>query len=568
MPTPHQRQSPSKRRPATSAFSSARSIDFLCLGGSSLFLLPFLFVLPEADYRAPVATTMLLDRAPHQPSALRRTPTRSSIAASPERRFGRTSAARCRRATSLPGLIAPAILVAFCAFAIVRGDARLLGYGGNVMALFVGWHYVKQGYGMLMVDAVLKRKFFKDPEKKVFLVNSYLVWIFAWLSVNDAISKQHLWGLEYYTFAVPGADRLDRRRSRRWRAGSVSLWVLYTRWRENGGLPWNGVLAYSVSLYLWLLFVRVNPLWLLVVPALHSLQYLIVVWRYELNYEKSREGRDASADRSVRRAHFRQPLLRKAWRSSSRPGFCSAISASGACRNFSTSSCLTTRRLRRHDVPVRVLDLHQRPPLLLGQRDVAAGEPGHAEISVQLMRAMWSDNLPIYGASRGAVQCGGLASKPCDDRHSSDFAARQCPAASGAWRQRSRDGRRRARARSPRATCTGRKSGEQRAVQEIDRERARAHVALPRVVIGAERRRRAGVVAVARKHAPQRRHIAEAEVQPCAPIGGKRCAASPTSIVRRAAKRSASAAPSGKSAGRLSSRIAPWIELRALFDRA
>jgi hypothetical protein len=50
------------------------------------------------------------------------------------------------------------------------------------------------------------------------------------------------------------------------------------------------VLAYAVSLYLWLLFVQVNPLWLLVVPALHSLQYLIVVWRYELNFERGREG--------------------------------------------------------------------------------------------------------------------------------------------------------------------------------------------------------------------------------------------------------------------------------------
>jgi hypothetical protein len=59
-------------------------------------------------------------------------------------------------------------------------------------------------------------------------------------------------------------------------------------------LPWNGVLAYSVSIYLWLLFVWVDPLWLLIVPALHSLQYLAVVWRYELNYERGREGGDAA----------------------------------------------------------------------------------------------------------------------------------------------------------------------------------------------------------------------------------------------------------------------------------
>ena len=102
------------------------------------------------------------------------------------------------------------------------------------MALFVGWHYVKQGYGMLMVDAVLKRRFFKDPEKKVFLVNSYVVWIFAWLSVNQAISEQQLWGLQYYTFAFP-APIIYAGALAAIGAGLASLWVLVSRFRATGG---------------------------------------------------------------------------------------------------------------------------------------------------------------------------------------------------------------------------------------------------------------------------------------------------------------------------------------------
>ena len=258
-------------------------VDFLCLGGSSLFLLPLLFILPDADYRATLATTMLivahLVNHPHFAASYQifyRGFTRKAFRAD----LGRVMQARYIFA----GIVAPALLVGFCAYAVLRGDARLLGFGGNIMALFVGWHYVKQGYGMLMVDAVLKRKFFKDPDKKVFLVNSYLVWIFAWLSVNDAITESQLWGLQYYTFAVPAPIVIGFGLAAA-AGGLLSLWVLMTRWRENGGLPWNGVLAYCVSLYLWLLFVRVDPLWLLVVPALHSLQYLVVVWRYELNYE-------------------------------------------------------------------------------------------------------------------------------------------------------------------------------------------------------------------------------------------------------------------------------------------
>jgi hypothetical protein len=62
------------------------------------------------------------------------------------------------------------------------------------------------------------------------------------------------------------------------------VYVLAQRWRETrGALPWNGIIAYLTTLYLWVIFVRVNPLVLVVVPTFHSLQYLAVVWRYQLN---------------------------------------------------------------------------------------------------------------------------------------------------------------------------------------------------------------------------------------------------------------------------------------------
>jgi hypothetical protein len=260
-------------------------VDFLCLGGGSLFVLPLLFLLPTAEYGATVATLMLLlshfinhPHFAHSYQIFYRGFGTKALTPS----LGRTMQARYLFA----GLVVPALLISFCAFAIIRGDARLLGLGGNFMALFVGWHYVKQGYGMLMVDAALKRRFFNDHEKKIFLINCYAVWGYAWLSVNAAMHKTELWGLQYYSFAIPasivtGAGILALM------AGAATLWAFAKRWRTAGSLPANGVMAYLVSLYLWLLFVRINPLWLLVVPAFHSLQYLVVVWRYQSNYEKA-----------------------------------------------------------------------------------------------------------------------------------------------------------------------------------------------------------------------------------------------------------------------------------------
>ncbi len=37
------------------------------------------------------------------------------------------------------------------------------------------------------------------------------------------------------------------------------------------------------TLYVWVGFARVNPLVYVVIPTFHSLQYLTVVWRYQLN---------------------------------------------------------------------------------------------------------------------------------------------------------------------------------------------------------------------------------------------------------------------------------------------
>jgi hypothetical protein len=46
------------------------------------------------------------------------------------------------------------------------------------MVFFTGWHYVKQGYGMLMVSSVLTRSFYNEAEKKIFLLTPILYGVF------------------------------------------------------------------------------------------------------------------------------------------------------------------------------------------------------------------------------------------------------------------------------------------------------------------------------------------------------------------------------------------------------
>ena len=92
--------------------------------------------------------------------------------------------------------------------------------------------------------------------------------------------------------------------------GTATVWALWQHWSSHErNLPWNGVMAYVVSLYPWLLFIHFNPMWILVIPALHSLQYLLVVWRFELNRVQSLDDAQAPPRSPVLRA-----ILKKTFR--------------------------------------------------------------------------------------------------------------------------------------------------------------------------------------------------------------------------------------------------------------
>lgn len=183
----------------------------------------------------------------------------------------------------------PICLIGFFIYGGLTGDARLLGYGANALFFLVGWHYVKQGYGVLMVMSVLKKAFFDNAEKRILLVNAYAVWGFAWIHANQAIARRDFWGLSYYTFDLPAALK------------SLALnvviittlfviFILVKRVMERKPITYNGLVGYVCALYLWTMFVGINPIYAAFIPAFHSLQYLLIVWRYDLNKSTELEG--------------------------------------------------------------------------------------------------------------------------------------------------------------------------------------------------------------------------------------------------------------------------------------
>lgn len=265
-------------------------VDFLCLGGGSILALGLIALVLPTTATPQVGAVMLLVahviNHPHFGHSYQ-----IFYRNYRQKAFGDAVPA-LRTRYLVAGLIVPVVLAAFFLFAVGTGNTRLLGIGVNLMGFFVGWHYVKQGFGMAMVDAALKRRFYQDRERKILLVNAYVCWIAGWLWVNRIAAESTWWGIQTFTIGVPTPLFYAAAAA----AGVTTLLtalMFAVKMKSDKGLAWNGATAYVAAIYLWLLFAGINPLFIFVIPAFHSLQYLLVVWRFQLNVAHDSPDHDA-----------------------------------------------------------------------------------------------------------------------------------------------------------------------------------------------------------------------------------------------------------------------------------
>ena len=225
-------------------------LDFLGLGGGSLIVLGlFLVLYPEDDVARAILALVMLFLAhfvnhPHFAHSYQ-----LFYSGFVEKAFSPDSA--LGEQYRIAGIMVPLALAAFFAFSLSAGSAPLLGLAANAMFFTVGWHYAKQGYGILMLDAAQRGRPFGAAEKRRLLWNVYLAWPTYWLMTNDALAAKDFWGLTYYVFDTPDALLLVMFAATAV-SGALVLRDLFLKWRAERSLPVNGLVAYVVSIYVWL----------------------------------------------------------------------------------------------------------------------------------------------------------------------------------------------------------------------------------------------------------------------------------------------------------------------------
>ena len=269
-----------------------RVVEFLVVGGATLFLYPLLWLARTAVGldAAELAVGFLMFHGAHLINDPHFSVTYLLFYRDARRRaFGPTFASGQRVRYLIAGALAPLGLAAWLLSALATGSARSLGLAIQLMFLLVGWHYVKQGFGVLSVLSARQGVRYSTLERRALLAHCFAGWAYAWASPASPVLEAEEKGVIYSSLAHP--RWLEQICALTFASSALVLAaVLLRKWQRERRLPPLAPLTgLLVSIWAWSVYSSADPLLLYMVPALHSLQYLYFVWLLSKNQARAAE---------------------------------------------------------------------------------------------------------------------------------------------------------------------------------------------------------------------------------------------------------------------------------------
>jgi hypothetical protein len=205
------------------------------------------------------------------------------------RMFDRGHPAHQRTRYFVAGVLVPCVLVGLAVYALIARSAQTLGWMVQLMFLLVGWHYAKQGFGVLTVLSARRGIRFTSYERTTFLAHCYAGWAFAWATPPLPSGEYEERGVVYWA--------VERPLWFAWIAGIalgistlMLIIVLAQRWIRERSLPHGPLLAFLATVWLWTIGSAIDPLVRYLIPALHAIQYLFFVALLRRNEARAEEG--------------------------------------------------------------------------------------------------------------------------------------------------------------------------------------------------------------------------------------------------------------------------------------
>jgi hypothetical protein len=279
--------------PASSSEWGARLLEFMLVGGATFVLLPLsialrnVFGLDASEYAVGFATfyAAYVINDPH--FAVTYLLFYKDVR---ERTLGKSYQLSYRLRYGLAAFVVPAALVVCATAAIVARSAETLGLLVELMFFLVGWHYVKQGFGVLSVLSARRGIRILPRERAVILLHCFAGWTYAWASPSAPAGAFEEKGVVYHAISHPRWVEITTGAALAASTALLAL-VLVAKWRrEERRLPWAPLAGLLVTVWSWTIYSSADRLLQYVIPALHSVQYLYFVWLMKRNEARAAEG--------------------------------------------------------------------------------------------------------------------------------------------------------------------------------------------------------------------------------------------------------------------------------------
>jgi hypothetical protein len=189
------------------------------------------------------------------------------------------------------GIVAPLAMAVYFLYDFATKNVDMLSWGAISMLFLVGWHYAKQGYGVLITQSVYRNVFYSPMQKRIFYANAYIVWIFSWVVIHMEPGRAVVSDVIYSIPVMPPLVILVSGYALLISTLLTACAFIKAAIVDRKGISWNGLTGYLCAVYLWLLVPQIlgSAMFFLAVPFFHGLQYLPFVYKYK----KSEYGEDA-----------------------------------------------------------------------------------------------------------------------------------------------------------------------------------------------------------------------------------------------------------------------------------
>lgn len=187
------------------------------------------------------------------------------------------------------GIVVPILLVGWAIAALVLHSASALGWMVQLMFLLVGWHYTKQGFGVLSVLSARRGIRWSARERWIILAHCYAGWAFAWSNPSGPAATFEEKGVVYTALGHPRWIELA--------TGGVLgvstiafIVMIVIRLFRGDRVPRAALTGLLITVWSWTIFSNIDPLLRYFIPALHSIQYLYFVWLMKRGEARAEEG--------------------------------------------------------------------------------------------------------------------------------------------------------------------------------------------------------------------------------------------------------------------------------------